>query len=212
MTTGSDVTDIDFCGVIYGDVTMNWVGPSTIIPAKSGAPADSSQDDLHAIWQDLDPEQVRQMAVEPSIEATIYVAQGPRLQRDGSYEMVLGLSDSDGILGLDLSLRYDPKTVSIESLTPTGLAERFQLDANRVADGTHGVALFSPVPMLGTGEFLVVRLRIDGPLTGLPFAVEGQANEGAIQLLWEADAPGDGAPGRGGSPRRVPGIAELEQN
>ena len=154
VTTGSAVTDIDFCGVIYGDVTMNWTGPTTLDPAKSATPAESTEfGDLHASWQNIDPRQVRQMIIDPSLEARIYVAQGLREQDDGSYEMVLGLSQSDGILGLDLSLQYDPDSVSIESLTRGRLARSFQLDSRQFENGTHGVSLFSPIPMQGTGEF-----------------------------------------------------------
>ncbi len=175
-------TNADFVGVEYGDVSMSWVGPSN--------PFASPRSTMPDRWLALDPTRVQQIVPGPDATATAYVSQTPRLLEDGSYEMVLGLAQADGIISLDLSLQYDPAIVTIESLTPVGLAELFAMDVNNTAAGEHAIALYCPAPMQGTGDFLVVRMRINGALTGLPLDLTGVANEGAIELLW-LSAPAD---------------------
>jgi hypothetical protein len=212
LMTPGDGDDVDFCGVIYGDVNMDWSGPtpssheppSVMSQASGGVSGDmvfgepwkgqsqagAADPDaaLFAAWQALDRELVLQAGAQPSTGATIYIAQAPRRLEDGSFEMVLGLSQADGILGLDLGLVVDP-AVTIESMVPVGLAQLFALHAQDSQD-TRAVSMYSPAPMQGTGEFLVVRMRLDGPLAGLPFELDAEANEGAIGVVWAPGTPG----------------------
>jgi hypothetical protein len=156
-------------------------GPS--IPTMPGL-----EPSLLAAWRSADLELVRQVVARPSAAATIYVARGPRRLEGGVYEMILGIAQAEGVLGLDLKLGADP-SVTIESLTPAGVAELFALDSHADSSGTRRISIYSAVPMQGTGDFLVVRMRIDGPLMGLPFELDGEANEGMIRLIWAPGAP-----------------------
>ncbi len=169
---------VNFTGAIYGDVNANWAGP---VSFGAGAPAETPAP--------LPAADVTAPSAAPSTGAQMYLASGPRPLGGNRYEMTLGLMNADGILGLDLTLLHDMQDVTITSLRPVGLAESWNVAQNGTSEG-YKAALFSTVPMAGTGEFLVVTVQLNGPVAGQPFEVAAEANEGAIPLSWAPGLPG----------------------
>ena len=53
--------------------------------------------------------------------AVLYLAGAPHHNADGTWEILLGLQNADGILGLDMNLRYNPSAIHVLSVAPTGI-------------------------------------------------------------------------------------------
>jgi hypothetical protein len=119
----------------------------------------------------------------------LYVAAGPQRTEDGTaWEIVYGLIASDGIVALDVSLRYDPQAVTVRDVRQVGLAAGFGIQKKH-REGSIPVALYGTAPMFGSGGFLSVRYNDAGINAGLPFELEVTANEGQIPVTWNADSP-----------------------
>jgi hypothetical protein len=189
--------DYDFHAILYGDVSGNWTSHEAPPAAASTSVADgplAGGDTVIAPSFAPDAATAATADVVDSAEATIYLAAA---HRDGpAVEYVLGLQAADGILGLDLVLGYDPDVLSIESVTPAGIASAMGL-ASHDQQGTLRVAMYGTAPLAGTGEFIVVRVLPRGPLPApAPFKLAATANEGGIPVLVGPDleAPEPPAP------------------
>lgn len=188
----ASVSDVDFVGVLYGDVTGNWGEPAASFaggaendanlvvdapvltrPAVAGAGARNLGAGSDGGTIRIGGGAVRQ--------ATLYIAAAPTRNDDGTWTVVLGLSNADGILGLDLGLSMDPQYGRITGIRTTGIASDMHAQSNDLA-GTRAVSLFGVTPMAGTGEFLVVTFATSGSTVG-PLTVSAEANEGQIPLV-----------------------------
>ena len=56
--------------------------------------------------------------------ALLYLASGPHQNADGSWEIVLGLQNADGILGLDMDLHYNISAIRPRGVTVAGISAR----------------------------------------------------------------------------------------
>ncbi len=149
-----------FTTALWGDVDNNWTSSAFMAP-PAAAPVVTSP-------------------VTPSTGAQLYLVSGPRRLSDGRFELTLGLAQADGILGVDTTLKLG-RGVRIADVRTTGIASGFTALHNAVGTDQR-IALFRATPMVGTGPFLVVTYEQGGVANGLPFAIEAQANEGAIPL------------------------------
>ena len=191
--------DYSFLGVLYGDVTGNWTAPA-LFSQGGGAPAAPSPETSMAEASPRIPVSVFQSgsvavvtpgavdAVDAAAKgALLYLAGAPTQNPDGTWTLVLGLQRADGILGLDMALRYDAEAIHVRNIAATGLGAAWTAAGNSGA-GEYRVALFGVQPLAGSGSFLTVTYEMAVHVDGLPFAVDAQANEGRIPISW-AGAP-----------------------
>ena len=171
--------DYSFLGVMYGDVTGNWAPPVFFGATADGA--DVSEPISAGSIQN--PRQVR-----ISEGAMLYLIGAPRQVGDGQWQYTLGLQNADGILGMDLTLRAAQGT-TIQTVTAAGIASGFQLVSNSV-DNDSMISMFGIDPMVGSGQFLVVTVKTTGGLSGMPFEVSAEANEGLIPVGHAPGVPG----------------------
>jgi hypothetical protein len=197
----------DFVVMLYGDVTGNWqhLGPLAEEGGSAGAGSSIGSGKLTAEGADTNgiaeatagnltfPKiGATASGVANSALATLYLASAPHQLANGAWQVALGLQAADGILGLDMSLQYDPARIRIQGVTTVGLASSFGSVQNDLGL-EYGVGLFGISPMQGTGSFLLVTYEARQPVTGVPFQISAEANEGQI--------PVDFAPGLPGGPR-----------
>ncbi len=165
--------------------------PASFTDSVTASPG-PTHDFIAALWGDVDEFNPSALApptpapphtpvvVTPSTGAELYVASGPR--RVGSeWVVVLGLARADGILGLDITMGYDPRAVVLKSVRTTGIAARMSLVSND-QPGEAKVGVFGIDPLVGTGDFLVLSFEATGSPAGLPFDVHVDANEGQIPV------------------------------
>ena len=178
----------DFLGILYGDVTGNWIAP-----ALFAAPAAAGDDEVSAPTTGITP-----VGPVASTEAAVlYLVSGPVRNSAGSYEVVLGIQNSDGIIGLDMGLHYDPATIRIQGVTALGIGSTMTIAGNTIGQELM-LALYGPDPLRGAGSFLKVTYDMLTPASGLPFSVSIQANEGQIPVAFNPGVPRSGmgtAPG-----------------
>jgi hypothetical protein len=96
--------------------------------------------------------------------------------------LTVNLDNSDGILGLDLKLDYDPTRVAIVDVQSTGIGSRLML-AKADRQGTYRIAAFDALPLAGSGSILTITveaLKNTSP-QDLPTA-SAVANEGQIPI------------------------------
>ena len=176
----------DFLGVYYGDVTGNWTAPAGV----SNVVADPGADETSPEETAEGPTSAGRTYPPPvGPGARLDIADGPRRSQDGSWTVVFGLENADGILGLDLELFYDAADVTIQSVTATGIASSLQLVKNDIDSATR-IVLYGTKALRGSGAFLQARYTTTRPGTALPFRVAAQANEGQIPIVRAPGVPG----------------------
>jgi hypothetical protein len=106
----------------------------------------------------------------------------------GSYEVVLGLQNADGILGLDMGLHFDPAAIQVRGVTALGIGSAMTISSNTV-DNELLLAIYGIDSMRGSGTFLKVTYDMLAPVSGLPFSVAVQANEGQIPVALNPGVP-----------------------
>ena len=194
-----------FLGVLYGDVTGNWTAPvlfgasSPAIPdtdVRSETPAldvetQSFRTEQVPALEKLDP--ARTVRTERFGGAVLYLASGPKLNKDGSYTVELAIQHADGIQGLDMSLHYDAAAIHVTGVTTTGIGSGLTAVSNQNGNDTM-IAAFGSAAMAGSGSFLKVTYTMTSHVDGVPFTVAAQANEGQIPLVWSPGLPPGGAP------------------
>ena len=177
-----DVSSI-FVGILYGDVTENW---SATFAGSAPGEAPSVGTDSATVGTITGN---AGSAVAISQNATMYLASNPVQQADGSWQVVLGMANSDGIVGLDMLLGYDPAVIRITGVAPTGLSSGLAAVQNDLGV-EYAVGLFGTAPMQGTGQFLVVTYVQRQAVSGLPFTVSAVANEGLVPVTFSPAVPG----------------------
>ncbi|HEX5043853.1 MAG TPA: CotH kinase family protein [Candidatus Polarisedimenticolaceae bacterium] len=180
----------DFAAVLYGDVTGNWA------PSPARIAAVSSADERSAMEHDLALASTVGVGAlsrpwPRSASATLALTgwTGP-LHAGKRRDLTIVLDQGEGILGLDLLVRYDPASLRI-----VGIASSRGL-AHGDRDGLCRIASYGTAPLAGSAP--IVTLTVEA-LRGLgarsPLQVSGVADEGAVLLL------SPGSSGSAGSPR-----------
>jgi hypothetical protein len=168
----------NFLAILYGDVTGNWTGPAPLAGSTSSASAARSTEALAA-----DQELANLLGNRPANPATRGENAGPALiatnERLGALkpgerrQITISVQNADGILGLDVSLGYDPSRIRIVDVQGTGLGASFIW-----AKGDQGID-----PLSGSGPLLTVTVEAlrnaGGPNV---LSIQASANEGAIPL------------------------------
>jgi hypothetical protein len=180
-------TGKNFYGVLYGDVTGNWQ-PSggALAMASTGVLGDEQaarEKDLEVaarLSRDAAPMRIERGAGTPP--AAISVSGWKPLRAGEQRLLTVDLRNSDGILGLDLTMQYDPSRVEIVAVEATGVGSALSL-AQGCENGTCRIAAYGIAPLSGSGPVLTVTVkalrdtaRLDAPSIG------GAANEGAIPM------------------------------
>ena len=195
----------NFLGVLYGDVTGNWTAPVLFGASSPAIPDTDVRSETPAL--DVETQSFRTEQV-PALEkldpahtvrterfggAVLYLASGPKLNKDGSYSVELAIQHADGIQGLDMSLHYDAAAIHVTGVTTTGIGSGLTAVSNQNGNDTM-IAAFGPAAMVGSGSFLKVTYTMTSHVDGVPFTVAAQANEGQIPLVWSPGLPPGGAP------------------
>ena len=184
---GAGVTGQNFYAVLYGEVTGNWQ-PATGFAASSSTRG-TSLEEQGAVKADQlaaerfrrnPPEQVVRAAGTPPAELTLHgwtpLRAGERRQ------LTIDVRNADGILGLDLSLKYDPSRIAIVSVDPIGIGAGLNV-AHGELDGTHRISAYGVLPLTGNGSVLTVTIEgVKDAGRQLPLTMTGTANEGGIPL------------------------------
>jgi hypothetical protein len=178
---------LDFLAILYGDVTGNWPREDLM---RSQAPGFQLPKSAEAIAADA--ELANLLANRPAIQATRSQNAGPAVlsmnERPGVLkagerrQITIDLQNGDGILGLDMSLGYDPSRIRIVDLQGTGLGSSF-LWAKAGKNGTYKIAGYGIDPLSGSGPLLTVTVEAlqNGGGPNL-LSIQASANEGAIPL------------------------------
>ena len=98
-------------------------------------------------------------------------------------QLTIAVGSSDGILALDLALKYDASRLAIVDVGAAGLASGWGV-AHADAGGAHRITAYCLTPLAGDGAVLTV--TVEGRAGGgrsLPLTLSAEANEGAIPLV-----------------------------
>jgi hypothetical protein len=199
--------DYGFLGILYGDVTGNWTAPVLFGASSPALPDVEVTSELPTLeleassiraarppaLEALDPAAGRTVHTERFAGAVLYLASGPRQNKDGSYTVELGIQRADGIQGLDMSLHYDAAAIHVRNVTATGMGSGLSVISNTTGNDTM-IAAFGANALVGSGSFLKVTYELTSQVDGIPFTVAAQANEGRIPLVWSPGLPPGGAP------------------
>jgi hypothetical protein len=177
----------NFYAVLYGDVTGNWQAAGGF-----SSPADltgTSPEERMAMVADqalaaqLTPEVVNRTERKATGPAEMSIGGWTRPLRAGERrQLTIDLANAEGILGLDLVLKYDPTRLRIVGIAATGIGTG-QTVVQADAAGTCRIAAYGVLPLAGSGAVLTVTIEgVKATGARLPLTVSGQANEGAIPL------------------------------
>jgi hypothetical protein len=181
-------TGRNFYAVLYGDVTGNWQAASgSTSPADLGGTSPEEQAAIVAdqrLAQQFTPEVVRRAAtarVSPQAGLSIGGWATP-LKAGERRQVTLDLANADGILGLDLVLKYDASRIRIVGVRTAGIGAGQNLAQADIA-GTLRIAAYGVLPLAGSGPVLTVTVEALKTVgRQAPLTVSGQANEGTIPL------------------------------
>ncbi len=170
----------DLYGVLYGDVTGNW---PNVREALASAPAKADASAKGNALAEAAPAKLVPLTTPRENPARLYLAAAPAPLGDGRFRAVVGLLDADGVQALDLVLDYDPAATEIVSTAQAGFAKDYALVKSDTG-GRVALALYGTRPLQGGGELLEITFRPKGPVVGVPFRLDGRANEGLVPLNW----------------------------
>jgi hypothetical protein len=179
----------NFYAILYGDVTGNWA-PAAPLTATADEEGEGLADDpavpraaatrLVTGSEGFGTEVVRDPlapAAVISIDAlTLPLRPGERRQ------LAIRIAGADGILGLDLSLKYDRSRLAIVGVEPAGIAMGWGV-AHLAQAGTHRISAYGVSPLAGDGAVLNVTVEARaGTGRDTQLELSAAANEGAIPL------------------------------
>jgi hypothetical protein len=160
-------TGKDLYGILYGDVTGNWPQVEALAAAEGGWKSSVSKPS-----EPLSP-----LLTVLSMPDT--AGGGP-----GSTVFVpISAIPGDGILGIDMTIQYDPAVVLATNVTTTGIATGFGIAANVNTPGVIFISLFATsTAMSGSGEIARIEFHVAGaPSATSPLTfTRASINEGAI--------------------------------
>jgi hypothetical protein len=181
--------DYSFLGILYGDVTGNWTAPVLFAQSVDDKPKVPALETTLAETSIRIPTTVFEsgtlgvVTAEGKRGAILYVAGAPTKNADGTWSIVFGMQNADGILGLDMTLKYDSSVIQVNGVSTTGISSAYTAAGNKGESG-YAVSLFGVEALRGSGSFLRVTYTVTGSATGAPFSVAAQANEGQIPISW----------------------------
>jgi hypothetical protein len=136
-------------------------------------------------------------------DAVLSVPDGTCLTPEVAFRVPVVATPADGLLGLDLTVRYDPGQVAAIDVLKEPLAGEFELFSNLTVPGEVRIALFGAAPLTGSGPLVSIGFEsLAGPARTAPLFLERiDANEGAIaatrddgRVAIAPDADDDGFP------------------
>ena len=160
-------TGKDLYAILYGDVTGNWPQVEALAAAEAGGGSSASKP----------AEPLSPLSTVLSMPDT--AGGGP-----GSTVFVpISATPGDGILGIDMTIQFDPAVVSATSVTTAGIATGFGIAANLTTPGVALISLFATsLPMAGSGEIARIEFHVagaPGATSALTFT-RASINEGSI--------------------------------
>ncbi len=174
----------NFYAILYGDVTGNWQ-PAAFFSsvAEKALPSIEETETMPADLPAADQpakDAVRNPASPPA-EVSIDRFTTP-LRFGERRELTIRLDNADGILGLDLDLKYDATRIKIVGVRPAGIATGWGL-AHADGRGAHRITTYGVQPLAGSGTAIIV--TVEGAASAgsaMPIQIDGIANEGTIPL------------------------------
>jgi hypothetical protein len=179
-------TDKNFYAILYGDVTGNW--PTAGVFAADRAATTSEEND--AVIRDREAaERLRGEGAPLAVErpagmqaAEISLVGWKPLRAGERAELTVDLRNADGILGLDLVLRYDPSRLAVIDVKAAGIGSALSM-ARADRQGTHRIAAYGYAALSGSGSILTITVEgLSNKGRQLPPTIGGVANEGGIPL------------------------------
>jgi len=180
------VTD-NFYAILYGDVTGNWQ-PASLFSSASG---DSSVPEERTAAL-TDQRLTREMSGRPAQRnrrrptagpAELSLSESTKPLKTGERRAItVNIGVSDGILGLDLRLGYDPSVLSIVGVETTGIGSGFNVVGNN-GGNEYLIAAYGLAPLVGSGSLLTITVEARADVSGRsPLTITGKANEGGVPL------------------------------
>ena len=185
---GAGVTGQNFYAVLYGEVTGNWQ-PAPAFGSSSSTRETSLEEQAAFKTDQLAAARIREANTTQVVRApgsapadlTLGGWSLP-LQAGQRRQLTIDLHNADGILAVDLALKYDPSRIAIVDVVSTGIGSGFNV-AHADQKGTHRIAAYGVLPLSGSGSVLTVTieaLKTTGRVA--PVTITGTANEGAVPL------------------------------
>jgi hypothetical protein len=185
--------DTNFYAMLIGDVTGNW---QPVVSLASDKTPQSGLEEQKAAAADIElaaklaqgaPVAIERAAGSPAAELSIAGSIAP--MRPGERrDLTINLRDADGILGLDLALKYDPSRIAIVDVKSVGIASGYAV-ATASAAGKTEVAAYGVLPLSGSGQTLTITIQaLKSGVHGIPISVDARANEGRIPIQVRADS------------------------
>jgi hypothetical protein len=176
----------NFYAILYGDVTGNWTAPVGGFAASRAAIP--SEEDKALLRDRATADRFRREGPPPVIErrpgmgaAVLSLSGWKPLHAGERRQLTVDLRDADGILGLDLVLRYDPSRVAIVGVQAAGIGSAMSVTrADR--NGTERIAAYGYGALSGSGSILTITVEGLKNTGGPPPTIGGVANEGAVPL------------------------------
>ena len=188
----------DFYAILYGDVTGNWQPASQFasmaeqtVRSLDETAVVAGEATIAARRQGAEVQPVRDPASPPA-EISIDRLTRP-LRRGERRSLTVRLDNADGILGLDLRLKYDQTRIRIVGVQPTGIASGWGL-AHSDRPGVHRITTYGVQALVGSGAAVVVTVEgvtDTGPANSIQ--IDGVANEGTIPIRSVRSIPSRGA-------------------
>jgi hypothetical protein len=177
----------NFFAILYGDVTGNWT-PAVGLAASARA---SSPEERAAVLADRQASE--RVERRQAMSAARRAGAGPAGLSLGGWtgglaagqrrQVTIEARDADGILGLDLTLRFDPSRVAIVAVSPAGIGSATSV-VHSEHSGTCRIAAYGVAPLAGSGPVLQITVQALKPLgPQAPLELRGVANEGRIPLV-----------------------------
>jgi hypothetical protein len=156
--------------ILYGDVTGNWPQVDALAAAKADGDSSTTKP----------PERLSPLSTVLSMPDN--AGGGP-----GSTVFVpISATPGDGILGIDMTIQYDPAVVLATNVTTSGIAAGFGIAANVNTPGVIRISMFATSSaMSGSGEIARIEFHVagaPGATSNLTFTL-ASINEGAISRV-----------------------------
>jgi hypothetical protein len=183
----------DFYAVLYGDVTGNWQPSGGTFTSASA----TSAEEQAAIARDREiaPRFAREGTALPRVRrvgaapAQLSLSGWQALRAGERRQLTVNLRNADGILGLDLSVRYDPSRIAIVGVQSAGIGSGLNL-ARADRNGTYRIAGYGVLPLSGSGPVLTITVEaLKDTGRQMPLTIGGVANEGAVPLRVRGRGP-----------------------
>jgi hypothetical protein len=180
--------DTSFYAILFGDVTGNW-RPTVALTssiARSGLALDeqkAAEADQELAAKIAQTAAVRIDRSPESAPAELSIGGSTAPMRPGEKrQLTIRLDGADGILGLDLTLKYDATRIAVLDVAATGIASGYTV-ASASTSGKTEIAAYGLTPLSGSGQTLTVTIQALRPgIHGIPLTVSGNANEGKIPM------------------------------